>query len=115
MAATNKPDQSLVCLSLGYWGKYILPVDAATQILAMLVKSRAVKVDTSNLCGFTVYHPTKNDVSVTSMEYPFLADCPIDDNVRKEYFNWLKLKRELVGEGYVIESYAAYLDTKEET
>jgi hypothetical protein len=108
------PDKHLVLLSLGYWAKYAMPVDAATQVMSLMVKSGAVRAESESIAGEQRYRPQKPDMSVSVLDYQFLADCPMDDVPRKEYLAWIKTKYELIGNGYAVESYAAYLAAKEE-
>lgn len=112
--AKLKPDEHLVMLSMGYNAKFILPVDAANQIMAALVKSGAVAVDNTYTCGTTIYHPRATECAVSVPDKPFFGDIPEDDEgQRNEYFNWLKTKYELVGKGYKVESFTEYLKAKE--
>jgi hypothetical protein len=100
----------LVVLGMGYWGKYVLPVDAATQIMSLMVKSGAVKVDEEQ----GVFIPTTMDVQVGVLDKRFIDDVPVDGAGRTGYKAWIKTKRGIVGDGYVPESYAAFLEAKED-
>lgn len=103
------PDD-LVVLCMGYWGKYVLPVDAATQVMSLMVKSGAVKVEEEQ----GVYIPVNMDVQVGVLDKTFHHDVPVDGEGRKGYKAWIKTKRGIVGDDYIPESYASYLDAKEE-
>jgi hypothetical protein len=100
----------LVVLSMGYWGKYVLPVDAATQIMSLMIKSGAVKVEEE----LGVFIPVKMDVQVETLDKRFIDDVPVDGAGRKGYKDWIKTKRGIVGDDYVPESYATYLEAKED-
>lgn len=55
-----------------------------------------------------MYHPREGKCAVAS-----LADCPMDADLRKDYFGWLETKYSLIGNEYALESYADYLKAKE--
>ena len=111
MAKETKND--LVMLSLGWYAKFVLPVDAATQIVSTLVKSGAVRVEHDHMDNRSIHRPTNPDFGVESLKDVFLADCPVDDERRKEYLAWLKTKIDIIGKGYQLESYAEYLKAQE--
>lgn len=114
--AKLKPDDHLVLLSIGYWANFILPVDAATQIMALMVKSGATAVESTHVAGTMLYHPRTGECEVKSFAVPFFPDIPVDDEdgQRPAYFSWLKTKYELVGKGYKVESFTDYLKAKGE-
>jgi hypothetical protein len=101
-------------LSVGWYGKYVLPVDAASQIITLLVKSGATKVDTENVTGipYGILMPKKMDFNMQPLEGPFIADCPTDEGKRKGYLDYLKTKAAVV-EGYEPETYTQYLKAKD--
>jgi hypothetical protein len=100
----------LVVLCMGYWGKYVLPVDAATQVMALMIKSGATKVEEE----LGVFIPVKLDLQVETLDKRFIPDVPVDGAGRTGYKAWIKTKRGIVGDDYIPESYASYLDAKEE-
>jgi hypothetical protein len=106
----------LVMLSFGWYGKYVMPVGAASQIVTLLMQSGAVKVESANVEGisWSFLHPVKMDFDLQPLSEPFMSDVPIDAEKRKGYLDYLKTKAALVGSGYCLESYAAYLEAKEE-
>jgi hypothetical protein len=108
----SQPQQTdLVLLGMGYWGKYVIPVDAATQIMALMIKSGAAKVEEEQ----GVFMPVQMDVQVSPLDKRFIDDVPVDGAGRKGYKDWIKTKRGIVGDDYVPESYATYLEAKEDT
>ena len=100
----------LVILSMGYWGKYVLPVRPATEVMALLIEAGAVKVEEEQ----SVYLPVMTDVTVSPLDKPFIDDVPVDGEGRKGYKEWIKTKRGIIGDGYCPEPYAAFLEAKED-
>lgn len=103
----------LVMLSMGWYGKFAMPVDAATNIIALLVKSGAVKVEGDNIASRSILRPVPSEWGISPIKEPYLSDCPEDSDLRKEYFAWLQTKADLLGTAYVFESYADYLKARE--
>jgi len=116
---TNKLSDSdnLVMLQLGYYGRFVLPVDAATEIMRLLIQSHAAAVDThhpgNGVAAF--YHPKKPELSLSALDHDFMSDCPVDSKPQEDYFSWLKTKAELLGLEYTPEPYAVYLAAKNAT
>lgn len=106
MAKNNAAD--LVLLSMGYWCKYVVPVDAATQIMALMIKSGGVKVEEE----YGAFIPTNMDIVLTILDKPFIPDVPAVGKGRDEYKAWVKTKRSIVGDDYVPEAYAVFLEAK---
>lgn len=100
----------LVVLNMGYWGKYVLPVRTATEIMALMIESGATKIEEEQ----NVYMPVKMDVTVSPLENLFFPDVPVDGPGRTEYKAWLKTKKGIVGSDYVPEPYSVFLEAKEE-
>lgn len=111
---TKEIKNNLVMLNLGWYGKYALPVEAAANIITVLVKSGAIKVESDNVAGRSFFRPVPSEWGVDPIREPFLSDCPENDEPRKEYFAWLQTKADLLGKAYVLESYAEYLKAKGE-
>ena len=103
-------------LSLGWYGKFALPVDAATSIIATIVKSGAVKVESAHIDGLSSSFlvPTKMEYDLQPLDAKFLSDCPMDKPKKDEYFAWLKTKANVI-EGYEPESYATFLKVKDQS
>jgi hypothetical protein len=110
MAKPVRISQNLVLLHLGYWGKYVLPVRTATEIMALMIESGAVKVEEDQ----GAYIPTRMDAQVSPLDKPFIDDVPTDGKGRDEYKAWVKTKRGIIGDGYCPETYAAFLEAKED-
>ena len=102
--------QSLVVLGIGWSRLFVLPVQDATVIVTALVNSGAVRVDTRALAGTTCFiAQDKLDVSIQDVQHQFIADWPVDDiHAQSRYEAYLKLKRELLGDSYQIETYTQY-------
>lgn len=111
---STKP-KDLVRLEFGWYGKFLVPVDAATAMVALLVKSGAVAVDEETINQVTCYLPKQSEFSMTPMKGIFLHDAPHNDAAKKEYKAWLVTKAELVGREYVPELYEVYLQARGET
>lgn len=104
----------LVLLDIGYYGKYILPVKAASSVLAMLVEAGAAKVESEYVQGGgKLYYQTANDIGVKTLDGMYDPTIPMASELRQPYLDWLKTKAELHGPGYVLDTYAAYLAAKE--
>lgn len=101
----------LVVLNMGYWGKYVLPVRTATEIMALMIESGATKVEEDQ----SVYMPVKMDVTVSPLDHLFMSDVPTEGTGRTEYKAWLKTKKGIVGDSYVPEPYAVFLEVKEDS
>ncbi len=101
----------LVVVQMGYWGKYVMPVDAATQIMSLMVKSGAAKVEEEQ----GAYIPTRMDVTLTPLDKPFIDDVPVEGPDRNAYKAWIKTKRGIIGDGYVPEPFSVFLKAKEES
>ena len=114
---TNKLSDSdnLVMLQLGYYGRFVLPVDAATEIMRLLIQSHAAAVDTHHPGNGVeaFYYPKKPELSLSALDHDFMSDCPVDSKLQEGYFSWLKTKAEIIGKGYVPETYSVYLTSKE--
>lgn len=110
---TSQP-KNLVMLNMGWYGKFVLPVDAAASIVSLLVNSGATKVETEHIDNRQVLRPVSPEWGIDPIKEPYLSDCPEQEDLRKDYFAWLKTKIDLVGKSYVFESYAEYLKAKED-
>jgi hypothetical protein len=105
----------LVLFSMGWYGKYALPADAAAIMLKTLIESGAVKIDTESIShsgtSTTVTTPKKMDWSIEPFDAAcYLSDCPMDGDDRKAYLDWIKSRSGLAGR-LSIASYAEYLET----
>jgi hypothetical protein len=103
----------LALLSIGYWGKHIMPVAAAAEAMRIMIESGAVAMETHS-ANKTFYYPKKLEVKIETVNEIFIADVPLKNTEAKDaYFAWLKTKAELVGKNYTPEPYSEYLKTKE--
>ena len=103
---------NLVLLQLTYWGKFVVPVDVAMQVMTILIKCGAMSVENGTTGKTNYYYPKKTDLSVHTLDQLYLSDCPLDGTAQKGYFDWLKTKSELCGKDYELETYAEYLKQK---
>ena len=108
----NTQPTDLVMMNLGYWGKFVMPVEAAANIMTTLIKSGAQRIDSTHIGDLgTMYFQVKNDVSIGQLDGHYDPDIPSDSDLREPYVAWLKAKASLVGKGYKPEPYQTYLDS----
>lgn len=110
-----KTDNQLVELNIGWNARYLMPVEAATQIMSILVKSGAIKLDYDYKAGKSVYYGTTPEASVQVFKEYYDPDIPADEKLRRPYFDWLKTKHDLIGDSYEVQTYKQYLAEKEQS
>ena len=114
MAKAQDKSNELVELNLGWSSRYVMPVDAATQIMALLVKAGAVRIDSEYVEGTQIYFRAKSDCHVKLLMDNYDPDIPVDGDERENYFAWIKTKKALIGDNYRVQSYSQYLAEKED-
>lgn len=106
-----KPNTDLVVLQFSYWARFVAPADVAAQLMVLM--SKLTNVEESD----GMYLPSTPDWQASPLTRPFIADLPCmegSDAERRAYLAYVKSKRELIGDGYVPESYGEYLNAKED-